>query len=752
MKKKNKLKYSVVQISIWSIVLLYGLFVVSCTKQQKQPSIKELVDRGYKGVKTNEAIYLFNKRRAAYYDSLSKTNSPNKLLYKGKKAYELLNAGETKESILTLKELLEELDQNTKYKQYIPGIKQILALAYMRLGEQENCIINHTNRSCIIPIEEEGIHSLEQGSSKAIEIYKELLLQNPKDYSSKWLINIAYMTLGRYPDEVPSQWLVPEAAFQSEGDMTRFEDVASSLDVDVMGLAGGVSIEDFNNDGFLDIVTSSWGIDGKLHYFQSNGDGRFSNKTEQAGLSNIHGGLNIIHADYDNDGYVDVLVLRGAWFQSSKLPNSLLKNNGDGTFTDVTIKAGVLSFSSTQTASWSDINNDGWLDLFIGNESSIKYPVNCEMYLNNTDGTFTNVTKATGLAGGRLLGWVKGCTFGDINNDGWNDLYVSFYNKKNKLFINKGAVGKQPPKFEDISKTAGVQEPVKSFPTWFWDYDNDGLLDIFVSGYEVGTGLNSPSIVLANYMGVKKNGNPRIYRNKGDNTFEEVSKELGLSDAIFTMGCNYGDLDNDGYQDFYLGTGDPDLMSIYPNRMFKNDNGQKFLDVTTAGGFGHIQKGHAIGFGDLDNDGDQDIYAVMGGAQEGDVFQNALFENPIGNKNNWITIKLVGSESNKSAIGARVTIQTKSKEGTLKSYHRTVSTGGSFGASSLQLEVGLKDAILITKIEVVWPNLEQTKSVFVDIPINQKIEIVEGEKRWKRLNFKAFSFRSEKNKMHDHQY
>jgi len=185
--------------------------------------------------------------------------------------------------------------------------------------------------------------------------------------------------------------------------------------------------------------------------------------------------------------------------------------------------------------------------------------------------------------------------------------------------------------------------------------------------------------------------------------------------------------------------------------MFKNIEGEKFVDVTTSGGFGHIQKGHGAGFGDFDNDGDQDIYMVIGGAHDGDVFQNALFENPVGNKNNWITIKLIGMKSNKSAIGARVMVRTKNKDGEEQNYYRTISTGSSFGSSSLQLELGLQDATEISKIEVLWPNKEQSKSTFFNISVNQKIEIIEDQDQWRRMESKTFSFNTKnRNKEHLH--
>lgn len=168
------------------------------------------------------------------------------------------------------------------------------------------------------------------------------------------------------------------------------------------------------------------------------------------------------------------------------------------------------------------------------------------------------------------------------------------------------------------------------------------------------------------------------------------------------MGCNFGDLDNDGFLDFYLATGDPSYFSIVPNKMYHNVNGEKFEDITYSAGFGHIQKGHAIGFGDLDFDGDQDVYAVMGGAFEGDVFGNLLFENPIGNKNNWINIVPEGTKSNRSAISGKIIITIDENGKEIKIYH-SVGTDASFGGNSIMAEIGLGKATSIKKLEIKWP-------------------------------------------------
>jgi hypothetical protein len=217
---------------------------------------------------------------------------------------------------------------------------------------------------------------------------------------------------------------------------------------------------------------------------------------------------------------------------------------------------------------------------------------------------------------------------------------------------------------------------------------------------------------------------PRLYRNNGNGTFSDVTKLVGLDRLVLTMGANFGDLDNDGFLDCYFGTGEPDYRALLPNRMFRNAEGRRFQDVTTSGGFGHLQKGHAISFGDLDNDGDQDVYAVMGGAFPGDAFRNVLFANP-GHGNNWVTLEMVGTRSNRDAIGARVKIRVSSSKGN-RTVYQTVNAGGSFGASSLQLETGLGRDGVVEEIEVQWPRGKHIQRFKVPAG-NRTYRIREGE-------------------------
>jgi hypothetical protein len=187
------------------------------------------------------------------------------------------------------------------------------AVAFLRMGEQENCVGRHMAESCLFPLSEAARHALPRGSRGAIALFEEQLRENPQDLASRWLLNIAYMTLGEHPAKVPPAFLIPSSAFESEYPMPRFPDVAGPLGLDVPDLAGGVITDDFDNDGFLDIVASSWALTGQLRLFRNRGDGTFEERTSEAGLVGITSGLNICQTDYNNDGHLDVWVPRGAW-------------------------------------------------------------------------------------------------------------------------------------------------------------------------------------------------------------------------------------------------------------------------------------------------------------------------------------------------------------------------------------------------------------------------------------------------------
>ena len=687
-----------------------------------------------------KTAYFSNEQRADFYkNKINQSKAVNEQLtgtmFLG---YELINAGKNEEAIVTLSGLLKKIEGKVKDLSVIIQIKRLLALSYMRLGEQNNCVERTNDDSCIMPIQSKGVYTMTTSTKTAIGVYKELLDANPNDLESIWMLNFAYMTLGEYPEKVPVAFRLPPSFFESDITIPRFKNSANQAGLNTVGLSGGVAVDDFNNDGKLDIVASSWGFDDQLRIFLNQGNGQFKEITKESGILGITGGLNINHADYNNDGFLDIFVMRGAWFGSEgKIPNSLLKNNGDGTFSDVTEQAGLLSFSPTQTSIWADFDLDGHLDLMVGTESGQGVNFPCEFYRNRGDGTFLNEAAEMGLQVN--LGMIKGLVAGDINNDGYPDLYFSILGKKNILLMNKG-VQDGVIQFTDVTKISNTAEPFKSFPTWMWDFNNDGWLDILAAsfGNETDTKTQTAANVAANAMGKEVGSHPRFYINNKDGSFTEKSKQFGVREAVFAMGSNYGDIDNDGFLDAYFGTGAPSFTAIVPNKLFRNNRGKSLQDVTTSARVGHIQKGHGVGFGDLDNDGDQDIFCVLGGAFQGDVFGDALFINPYGNKKNWVTLRLEGTMSNRSAVGAKVEITTENNAGKTANFYHWISTGGSFGGNSLQLEIGLNDATKIKTVKITWPNSDLTVQTFENLEINRVIKIKEGTTTVTYVEEKAF--------------
>jgi len=670
-------------------------------------------------------IYL-NRRRALIYNAQLRDEQDLNRLLRGLPLLgaELLRGGRSLEAAQAFEQTEKLIRQ---YDVPFSGdsrawLKHRIALSFLRLGEQENCLLNHTSDSCLLPIREGGVHQAPRGSRNAIRVYEEILREFPDDLKARWLLNLAYMTLGEHPDGVAPQWRIDPAVYRSERDFPRFLDAADAAGLAVDDLSGGSVVADFDNDGLLDVMASSWAIDGQLRAFRNRGDGGFDEITEQAGLKGLVSGLNLEITDYDNDGDVDVYVMRGAWLEDQgEWPNSLLRNNGDGTFTDVTEEAGLLTFHPTQTSIWFDYNNDGWLDLFIGNETTGETERPCQLYHNNGDGTFAETAQDVGAA---VVGFVKGVTAGDFNNDGRTDLYLSCFDQPNVLLRNLGPRDGLPEgrwAFADVSRQAGVAEPLISFPTWFFDYDNDGWLDLFVSDYynlDVDTAA-------ADLMGLENDAErSRLYRNKGDGTFEDVTKRAGMHRVLVGMGANFGDINDDGWLDMYIGTGKPDLAMLIPNRMFLNEGGKRFADISAAGGFGHLQKGHGVSFADIDNDGDQDVHAVMGGAYEGDNYRNALFLNP-GFGHSWLKLSLQGVKTNRAAVGARVNAIVR-ENGVRREIHRAVGSGGSFGASPFLVELGLGKADRVEAVEVFWPVTGETQR-FEGLAINKRYRLVEGE-------------------------
>ena len=684
--------------------------------------------------------YHWNSKRAKIAQAKLQNSSLGKY---GNKFFtyslENLKAGNSEQTAAEIESLL--IDRNITRDNYKPKQKKIydlLALSYLRDGEQKNCIQNHTAFSCLVPLLKEGQHKDKTGSNKAIEVLKLLVEQHPQDLQNRWLLNLAQMTLGNYPKSLSNSELIELPNINN--DFPRFKEIAMSVGVAQNGLSGGVCIDDFNSDGFLDIFCTSYGMEDQAQYFQNDGKGGFINSTLQAGIKGIDGGLNCLHADYDGDGNKDILILRGGWLGAAGIhPNSLLKNKGDGTFEDVTYQAKLTSKHACQTASFLDYDLDGDLDLFFGNENNRQSRTNSELFQNQGDGTFENVSIQAGISFARF---VKGVAAGDYNNDGYPDLYISVLGRPNLLFQNQ-----KDGTFKEVSKTAGVSLPLFSFPTWFFDVNNDGWQDLFVGSYDTKRQKIAAHDYAAELLKLPaEEEQPRLYINQKDGTFKEVSKSYEVRKSIYAMGSNYGDIDMDGFLDFYIGTGTPHFGSVVPNRMFRNVNGTKFEEVTYEGGFGHVQKGHGIAFADLNNDGDQEVYAVMGGAFEGDTFTNVLFDKET-NTNKWITIDLEGSSKNVDAVGGKVVIITSNGE-----IHRVVSTGSSFGSNPLRLTIGLGDCDPSVDILVMWPDKNRSKTNLYKIATNKAYKIIQKNNSIETINHRSFKFKTSTDGHHHHHH
>ncbi len=600
------------------------------------------------------------------------------------------------------------------------NLRAILGVLAFRRGELENCIRCVGPSSCILPIAASAIHLDKSGSREAARIFTEYLKTAPGDLRVRWLLNLSWMTLGEYPEQVPLQYRIPLDKFESSVDIGRFSNVATLVGLTDRGpnQAGGCVFDDFTGDGLPDLFTTSLDIDRGASLFVNEGNGNFIDKSDEAGLSDQIYALNVVRTDYDNDGNLDVLLLRGGWEIPMRM--SLLRNAGNGRFEDVTIACGLNEPISSETATWGDYDNDGLLDLYVGGEYVAAFPGakpqpvpqnRCRLYHNEGNNRFVDVAAKLGVLNEQCT---KGVAWGDYDQDGRLDLFVSNMNSVCRLY-HQEADGT----FRDVAPELGISGPAHGFACWFWDYDNDGQLDIYVNDY---------TSTLADFAAIsldipEKPTAPCLYRNLGKEGFRDVAEEVGLNRDLMPMGCNFGDVDNDGFLDFYLGTGRMALEVLVPNLLFRNEAGRKFSDITTSSGTGHLQKGHGVSFADWNCDGNLDLFVVAGGAVPGDRSYNVLFQNP-DHGNNWLKVKLKGTKTNHAAIGTRLQVAYTTKDGTERKVYRTIGNNSSFGGNSLVESIGLQDADSVSELRVTWPT-SATTQVFHNIIGNQAIEITE---------------------------
>jgi hypothetical protein len=601
----------------------------------------------------------------------------------------------------------------------VPMMEEVLGSAYLHRAEMKNGVYTEPGDRCIFPPRNPHEHFSDPTDSKtAIEYFLKYLKSKPDDLEVEWQLNLAYLTLGEYPSGVPSQYrITAPAEFDPAESIGRFEDVAPAAGLALKQIAGGMLVEDLENNGLLDVLTSGYDACDHLHYFHNNGDGTFSDWSDRSGLSQIPAGENFLQADFNNDGCIDILVLRGGW--QNPFPLSLLKNNCDGTFTDVAQQAGLGELFATQAAVWADIDNDGWVDLFVGNEKGPS-----QLYRNKGDGTFENISISAGID---RTAFSKAVVSADYDGDGYPDFFVSNMFGDNFLYHNNGN-----NTFTEVAAKAGVAQSWADFTAWFFDYDNDGWPDLFVT-----SDYSSIDETMRTYLKLPHNGHPlRLYKNMRNGTFQDVTAKVGLDGVYMPMGANFGDVDDDGFLDIYLGTGSAEYASLVPNVLLRNKAGKTWVDITASSGTGELHKTHAISFADLENRGHQDIVVEMGGAVPSDAHPVRVFRNP-GNANHWINVKLRGVQTNRSAFGAKIKVVAESRDRTEQAFYRQVDSGGSWGASPLAQEIGLGKAVRIKSIEIYWP-ASKTTQIFKNAPIDEFIEIEESKPQYTRRELPTY--------------
>ncbi|HVY94059.1 MAG TPA: FG-GAP-like repeat-containing protein [Bryobacteraceae bacterium] len=514
--------------------------------------------------------------------------------------------------------------------------------------------------------------------------------------------------MGGYPAWVPEKFRMHVRAGYARPTV-RYEDIASKIGIDKTSGGRGTAIFDYNNDGYLDIaITSAYG-GGSL--YRNNGDGTFTDVSHTAGLDTATNTFGITAGDYNNDGFVDLYVTRSGFYVGDGV---LFRNNGDGTFTDVTVEAGLGNvWGPAFTASWVDYDNDGFLDLFVANNLGglFERKTPNRLFHNNGDGTFTEVTEKAGL---HTIWPTIGGAWGDYDNDGYMDLFLSNGLGRSQLFHNNG-----DGTFTDVSDTAGVTAMGFGSPAFWWDYDNDGWMDI---GQFIWSDHDDVIYTMREGKAPPNGQSMRVYHNNRDGTFTMVSKEIGLSECWGTMSGTFGDLNNDGYLDVALGNGSPKLDRLDPMVVFEND-GTKFRNTSFAAGLPFTGKSHGVNTADLFGDGRMSVIVGAGGAYPGDLLAMNVYY-PTTLAGNYLNVRVKGTKSNRDGIGARLVLEAGGKKQT-----REVTGGSNFGCLPFEQHFGLAKLEKVDSLEIRWPS--GLRQRFTDLPINTSIVFTEGQDGWK---------------------
>jgi tetratricopeptide (TPR) repeat protein len=536
----------------------------------------------------------------------------------------------------------------------------------------------------------------------------------------QWLFKVS---LDRIPPPLPplpttNLFPVEEPAIDpANPPLLAFEDIAPQLGIHHLNGNGTAAWGDIDGDGDPDLIVSGSGA--FIRVYRNDGD-KFTDVTAEVGLANVPSGYSLNLVDYDNDGWLDLFISMNGW--NGPYPDMLFHNE-HGKFVNVSKKSGADDPGSGFVSLWADLDNDGWLDLVVAN-GVLKDGSVPQIYRNNRDGTFTNVTKAAGLDEPAQYGAI-GIALGDYDKDGRVDIFINGLGAApNRLYHNDGNWH-----FTEVARKAGVTQPQHNgFVCFFVDYNNDGWPDILTTSlapWEATVEALKKGYAPANARSIHPDNN-RLFRNNRDGTFTDVTFDARLYYPMGTMGAGVADIDNDGYVDFYFGTGDPQISRLEPNRFFHNNGNGTFSDLTNYVGFARPgNKGHGVAFVDIDNDGDLDIFAQLGGHYPGDQAYNAFYRNLKGNQNNWLEVDLRGVKSNRFAVGAQLTV----KAGGLLVYREVKGSEG-FGATSpYRQHFGLGKKTRIDSLEIRWPSGLTHK--FTALDVNHIIALREDQPEWK---------------------